>query len=349
MIRGECWRFFGFVACLGVVVSAMGSCTKSAKDLGVSSTEVFVYTALDDIYSRPVLDAFEQRTGITVQAVYDTEASKTTGLRTRLVAEKSRPRADVFWNNEVAQTILLKHEEVLEPYVSMSAAGIPAAYKDWAGYWTGFAARGRVIIYNTTLVTTPPDSVHDLLDPAWSGKACIAKPLFGTTATHVAAWFTGWGDDAAKAFLQKLRENQIAVVDSNGRVRDEVAKGTYAWGLTDTDDANGAIEDGLPVKWLFPDQGADGIGTLVIPNTVALIKGAPHADAGKLLIDFLLSPEVEFMLANMRSIQIPLNPELERPAKVPALKEIKTMDVAFEAIANAMPRSSAFVKDEFLQ
>lgn len=320
--------------------------------VGCSTPEqrsVVVYVALDEMFSRPILDQFERESGYTVKAVYDTEASKTTGLRTRLAAEKTRPRADVFWNNEVAQTILLKEEGVLEPYVSPRAAAFPERFKDAEGLWTGFAARGRVIIYNTHLVTAPPKSIYDLVKPEWRGKAAIARPLFGTTATHAAALFALWGEERAKAFFQDILANDIAVLEGNATVRDRVAAGDYAWGLTDTDDANGAVVDGLPAKWLFPDQEEGGLGTLLIPNTVALVKNGPNPVGGKALIDFLLSAETERRLSEMRSIQIPLNPIVDAPTGVPKIDSLKAMAVTFDAVAEAMPASSEFIKQEFLK
>lgn len=310
---------------------------------------VVVYVALDEMYSMPILDEFQKTSGIEVRAVYDTEASKTTGLRTRLVAEKSRPRADVFWNNEVAQTIMLKQNGVLEPYASPAAKAIPDKFRDPENYWTGFAARGRVIIYNTDLVKQPPVSILDFLKPEWAGKAAIGKPLFGTTATHTAALFAAWGPDRAKEFFRGLLKNNVAILEGNATVRDAVAQGRFAIGLTDTDDANGAIEDRLPARWLFPDQAADAAGTLLIPNTVALIKGAPHPDAAKKLIDYLLSPEVETKLASMRSIQIPLNPTVQAPKNVPRLADIKTMNVSFDAMAAQLSAALAFVQEEIIR
>jgi len=310
---------------------------------------VVVYTALDEMYSRPILEEFERRTGIDVKPAYDTEAAKTTGLVNRLVAEKPLPRADVFWNNEVAQTIVLKEKGVIERYASPSAAAIPPQFKDAEGYWTGFAARARVIIYNTDLVEDPPTSIRDFLKEEWSGEAAIAVPLFGTTATHAAALFSAWGDDKAKEFFTGLLENDVAVLAGNATVRDMVALGEYAVGLTDTDDANAAVEDGLPTRWLMPDQEPDGLGTLVIPNTVALVRGGPNPDGGKKLIDYLLSPDVEGRLSRMRSIQMPLNPSVEAPENVPRLDEVHAMDVSFEAIAAKMPTAATFIQEEFLR
>ena len=89
---------------------------------GGEEKTVVVYTSVDQVYSEPVFRDFEKETGIHVLPVYDVEATKTTGLVNRLIAEKARPQADVFWSGEFSQTIVLKNESVLAPYQSPSAA-----------------------------------------------------------------------------------------------------------------------------------------------------------------------------------------------------------------------------------
>ncbi|MCU0581711.1 MAG: hypothetical protein MUF26_04560, partial [Syntrophales bacterium] len=95
-----------------------------------SSPEVIIYTSVDQVYSEPVLQAFEKKTGIRVRPVYDIEASKTTGLVNRLIAEKDRPQADVFWSGEFVQTLLLKDRGVLAPYDAPNGRNLPALYRD---------------------------------------------------------------------------------------------------------------------------------------------------------------------------------------------------------------------------
>ncbi len=325
-----------------LVLATLASCSSPS-----TQPTVVVYVALDEMYSRPILDAFEQETGIAVEAVYDTEAAKTTGLVNRLLSERNRPRADVFWNNEVMQTIKLQREGVIAPYASPAAEGLPKEHIDEDHYWHGFAARGRVVIYNTDLVDDPPTAIEDFLDPKWKGKAAIANPLFGTTATHAAALFALWGPDKAKQFFRDLRANDIAILSGNATVRDLVARGEYAAGLTDTDDANGAVEDGFPVKWLLVDRAEDELGALVMPNTVAVVDGAPHPEHAKALVDYLLSPGVEAQLAAMRSIQIPLRDDVPRPEAVPSLEGVPFMPVTFNECADAMEESVPFIQAEF--
>ena len=125
-----------------------------------------------------------------------------------------------------------------------------------------------------------PKSIRDLTDPQWYEQCGIAKPLFGTTATHAACLFAAWGDEEAKEFLLSVKRN-ARIMSGNKQVAQAVASGSIAFGLTDTDDAIVEIERGMPVAIVYPDQGEGELGTLFIPNTLALIKGSPNPEAAK--------------------------------------------------------------------
>jgi iron(III) transport system substrate-binding protein len=106
---------------IGLLLILLGLACCS-KEQPAAQQEVVVYTSLDKVFSQPILEEFERKTGIKIKAVYDSEATKTTGLVNRLIAEKANPRADVFWNSETGRTIVLKQKGVLTPYKSPSAA-----------------------------------------------------------------------------------------------------------------------------------------------------------------------------------------------------------------------------------
>ena len=192
-----------------------------------------------------------------------------------------------------------------------------------------------------------PKSIFELMEPRWKGKVSLAYPLFGTTATHAAALFANLGKDKAKQYFQALKANGVKIVDGNASSRDRVADGTVAIGFTDTDDAYVAIKQGRPVDIVWPDK--DGMGTLLIPNTVALIKGGPNPEAGKKFIDFLLSKEVEQMLAFSDAGQIPVRADVKRPPHVPSPDKIKVMDVDFEEVAAQMEPSGRFLQKLFVR
>ena len=311
--------------------------------------EVIIYCSLDQIYSEPILNEFEDLTGINVKAVYDTELTKTVGLVNRIIAESKNPQCDVFWNNEISRTILLKEKGLLEKYISAEALDIPEQYKN--EFWAGFAARARIIIYNKEKFEDEelPSSVFDLIDPVWKGKAAIAYPMFGTTATHAAALFVALGDSLAVDFFQKIKENDIAILDGNATVRDQVVSGEFWWGLTDTDDANGAIEDGKPVGIIYPDQAEGELGTMLIPNTIALIKSSPNQDNAKKLIDFILRPETEKLLSEIRSAQIPLRKDVPKSKKAMNVDSTKIMEVDYEKVSDVIQISSETLQEIFVK
>jgi iron(III) transport system substrate-binding protein len=318
-------------ACVAAVLGLAGLGACRAADEGGRSVTVYVST--DRVFSEPVLREYERRTGVKVNAVYDTEETKSTGLANRLLAEKARPQADVFWSNEPVRTLVLKSREVLAPYRSPSADGIPGALVDPDGYWTGFSARVRVIAYNTTLVTAEeaPQSVFDLAETKWKGQVAMADPRFGSTSFHVAALYVLAGDDKMDDFFRRLRTNGVRVVDGNSVVRDLVARGEVKLGLTDTDDVNVAVENGLPVGMVLPDK--DGLGVPVMPNMVSLIDNAPRPGEGRQLIDYLLSPDVERQLAESEAVQIPLHPGVPGPKNLPAIDTFKPMTLDFARAA----------------
>jgi iron(III) transport system substrate-binding protein len=324
------------LALIGWLVTLSSCSGSNAPSDTVRTNEVTIYVSTDRPFAEPVLQAYEMKSGVKVNAVYDTEETKSTGLANRLLAEKARPQADVFWSNEPIRTLVLKRNDVLAAYSSPVAAPIPAVFKDPEGYWTGFSARMRVIAFNSKLVTPAdaPKSVSDLADPKWKGQVAVADPRFGSTSFHVAAIYTIAGDEKADEFFRKLKSNGVKIVDGNSVVRDMVVRGEVKVGLTDTDDANVAIEDKQPLGMVFPDR--EGIGVPVMPNMVSLIAGAPHPEEGKRLIDFLLSPESERLLAVSDAVQIPLQPGVEHPPNLPALDSIKPMTLDYQRVADRL-------------
>lgn len=319
------------IATLLVGVGLIAGCGGQQSSSG--TREVTVYVSTDRVFSEPVLQEYEQRSGVRVNAVYDTEETKSTGLANRLIAERNRPQADVFWSNEPVRTLVLKSRGVLAPYRSPAAEGIPGALIDPEGFWTGFSARIRVIAYNTQLVTRDeaPQSIFDLADPRWKGNAAIADPRFGSTSFHVAALYAQVGDAKMDDFIRRLKANEVRVVDSNSTVRDLVVRGEVKVGLTDTDDVNVAVENGDPVAMVLPDR--EGLGVPVMPNMVSLIADAPHADEGRRLIDYLLSPDVERMLAESEAVQIPLHAGVPGPRNLPSIDTFRPMTLDYTKAA----------------
>ena len=322
---------------ISLIVLLFTGCNKN-------QNEVVVYTSVDQIFSEPVLKEFEKETGITVKAVFDTEETKSTGVLNRLIAEKGNPQCDVFWSGDPVRTIVLKNKGITIPYQSPAAFDIAPVFKDPENYWTGFSARARVLIYNKELLEQQdvPQSIFDLTNEKYKGRVAIANPLFGTTTFHIAALFSVLGDEKARQFMSELKKNEVIIATSNGDVKKRVMMGEAACGLTDTDDAFEAMKESGNVGIVFLDQ--QGIGSLIMPNTVCLIKNSPHSKNGKILIDYLLSKETEARLAKSCA-QMPLHKGVETPENIPSLDNIRPMKIDYDKTSQKLEDIQNYLKE----
>lgn len=313
--------------------------------------DLVVYIAHDQIHAEPLIKSFEIETGLTVETAYDTETNKTIGHVNRIRAEKDRVRCDVFWNNEVAHTVALANEGFLAAHVSKTGADIPAKFRDPENRWYGFGARARVLIVNTDLLD--PRRVHGmwtLLESEHEEHVGMARPLTGTTLTHMAALYDVLGEESAEEYLEEIRrrneDDTLDLTSGNATLMRKVRDGKLAFGWTDTDDYNVARDAGFPVAMVAPDQ--HGVGTLLIPNTIAILEGAPHRTNAERFVEWVLRKEFEALLANSRSAQIPVRAAVPRPAHVLDVSKIKLMDVDYGKLGAALPARQERLKEIFL-
>src|SRR5260221_5884623 len=136
----------------GVLVPLLGP--------GARAKVVVVYASQDEVYAEPILQEFMRQTGIKVKAVYDSEAVKTVGLANRLLAERARPRCDVFWNNEELRTRQLAAQNL---------------FRETNG-WVAIGFRSRRMAINTDRLslTAAPKSLLELTNESWRGKVSLA-------------------------------------------------------------------------------------------------------------------------------------------------------------------------------
>jgi iron(III) transport system substrate-binding protein len=246
--------------------------------------QVIAYCAQDQVYAEPIFRQFEKETGIKVRPVFDNEAVKTVGLANRLLAERSHPQCDVFWANEEMRTRQLAAQNV---------------FRETNG-WATFGYRSRRIVINTNRVSldAAPRSLQSLTNEHWRGKVALAYPQFGTTATHFHALRQFWGQTNWENWCRSLAANKPLLVDGNSVVVKEVGSGEAWIGLTDSDDIADGQKEGYPIVAL-PMTGE----TLLIPNTVAVVRGAPHPEAAQRLFDYLQRREVLDQLVRAKALE----------------------------------------------
>lgn len=314
--RNRFWPLLGPAVVVLALVAVLY--VASRQWVGRVST-VVVYTSQDQVYSEPILRAFEEETGIRVRAVYDSEAVKTVGLVNRLMAERSHPQCDVFWNNEELRTRQLEAHGVLDssrPWVSL-----------------GYRSRRLVVNTNELALMEAPLALAELTNAVWRGKVALAYPLFGTTATHFLALRQQWGDAAWQTWCRALAANDPLIVDGNSLVVQMVGRGEVPIGLTDSDDIAAGQREGLPVEaQRFSEE------SLRIPNTVAIVRGAPRAAAAERLVHYLQRPGTVLQLVEAHALEAANSPEAGAG-----------LQPDWEALLKQLEDDTAFLKEVFLR
>jgi iron(III) transport system substrate-binding protein len=178
----------------------------------------------------------------------------------------------VFWGNEEFRTRQL------------AGAGL---FRETNG-WISFGYRSRRLALATGASNLPPiRSLMDLTNAAFRKRIAMAYPLFGTTATHLIALRQHWGESRWLEWCRAFAANEPFIVDGNSAAARFAARGEALIALTDSDDIAAEIREGARLTALPPTP-----DTLLIPNTVAVIRRCPHPENAQRLFEDLQRPEV---------------------------------------------------------
>ncbi|MDI5967945.1 2-aminoethylphosphonate ABC transporter substrate-binding protein [Streptomyces sp. SL13] len=280
---------------LAAVLTACGG--SPAAGSGKPSTEVTVYSADglhsddgDGFYDK----AFKQFTAATGIKVNYVEGGSGEMVQ-RLVRERSNTQADLI----VTLPPFIQQAEskgLLQTYRPAGADQVAAADKDPAGRWTSIVDNYLCFVYNTQKLPSPPKTWNDLLAPAFRSKLQYSTPgVAGDgTAVLIKAMHDLGGQGPALDYLKKLQTNNVGPSASTGQLAAEVDKGELLV-------ANGDVQMNYADRTTMPHQGiffpaATAGGrptTFALPYAAGLVANAPHADAGKKLLDFLLTAPVQ--------------------------------------------------------
>ena len=310
------WLFGGLLSA-AILVAAL---VPSLKLFKRRVEQVVVYASQDQVYAEPILRDFTRQTGIKVRTVFDNEAVKTVGLANRLLAESGHPQCDVFWNNEELRTRQLARRGVFRA----------------TNGWEVFGYRSRRVIINTNRLplAQAPRSLRELTNAVWRGKVALAYPLFGTTATHLLALRQLWGVARWEAWCRALAANQPLLVDGNSVVARLVGQGEAWVGLTDSDDLAAEQRNGAPLTALPPDA-----ETLLIPNSVGVLRGAPHGAAAQRLFLYFQRPEVVARLVGAAALE----------GATPQMRPSKTLTPNWPALLADLDPATAALRQIFLR
>lgn len=285
-----------FAASLACCMSPFAAFAQDASLVEAAKKEGSVtwYTTLVvDQVVQPIVQGFEQKYDIKVNFV--SAPWQETAFRVINEGKANSIQADVF--DSLPAYAAIHSAGLIQPYISEAAKNYDPAYKDAAGSWTANIIQPLSPAINTDMVSAAdaPKTYEDLLDPKWKGKmAWPNSASIGGPPGFIAAVLSTMGEAKGMDYLHKLAAQKIANVPSNPRVvLDRAVQGENPLVLS-IYNYHAAISknQGAPVDWIRMEPLVAHVGL------VSLIKGAPHPNAGKLLIDYILSDEGAKVMAD---------------------------------------------------
>ena len=237
-------------------------------------------------------DAFTKATGIKVQYI---EAGSG-GVVERVAKEKSNPQADVlvtlppFIQRAEAEGLLQK----FTPEAASVIAGGDESYQPLVNNYMNF-------IYNAEALKEAPKSYSDLLDAKFKGKIQYSTPgqAGDGTAVMLQVIHSFGGKDQAFDYLKKLQDNNVGPSASTGKLTALVNKSELYVANGDLQMNMSQMSDNPNIRVFWPAGPNGERSALPLPYYVALVVGAPDADNGKKLIEFLLSKDAQAIVSSV--------------------------------------------------
>ncbi|MFV0292961.1 MAG: ABC transporter substrate-binding protein [Paracoccus sp. (in: a-proteobacteria)] len=317
----------------------------SVPALAANAAELNVICAADVVICEKLVTEFESNhSDIDVNMVRLSSGEAYAKIR----AEGRNPQTDLWWGGTG------------DPQLQAASDGLTAEYKspllpelqDWAvkqaetsgyravGVYSGALGWG----YNTEIFEKKglkePVCWSDLLDPALKGEIQVADPnSSGTAYTALATLVQLMGEDEAFAYLVKLDDNVAQYTKSGSAPVKSAARGEAGLGIVFMHDAVSQSVEGFPVKAIAP---CEGTGYEV--GSMSIIEGGPNPDEARIFYDWALTADVQSLMPEAGSFQIPSNKAAVASEHTPDISKMKLIDYDFAQYGSADRRKELLAR-----
>jgi iron(III) transport system substrate-binding protein len=324
---------------LALVAGAAGC----GDDGGSGSGKLTVYSGREEELVAPLLEQFEQESGVDLEVRYGDSAE----LAATIAEEGDNSPADVFFAQDPGSLGALEEEGLLTELPDEILDRVPERFRDPDGRWTGTSGRVRVLAYNTEELSEEevPDSVFDLTDPKWKGKIGF-PPTNASFQAFVTAMRLSAGEERAREWLEGFAANDPKTYEKNTPVVEAVAAGEIELGLVnhyylylvkeeqpDAAVANHFLEAGDP-------------GALVSVAGAAILDSTDDEELAREFVDYLLSDEGQrFYTEEAEEAEYPLVEGIEPKEGLPALDTLDGPDVQLDAFGPELEKTLELIRE----
>jgi iron(III) transport system substrate-binding protein len=249
--------------------------------------------------------------------------------------------ADVFSSIDIGNFVTLKTQGALAAYMPATAAKLLPMFRGLDKDATFHATVGSVLViaYNRDKVTADeaPKTWSDMLDPKWADKLVIAHPGFGIYAAN---WAVQVSKLYGKDYIARLHALRPQVARSMNDAMKMVASGERLVAAAPAAAALEAADDGKPLAVQYPSDGA-----ILVTTPSAVLKSAPHPNAARLFMDYLLSPDFGEIL--VKAHYAARRTGVALPSGNKAVTDIKVIRPNITEMTKAVPQVTALWRDVF--
>ncbi len=328
-----------------LLLATLGATTFCATN--VQADEINIYSLRQPELLAPLTAAFEEKTGIKTNVLFVKD-----GAIDRVASEGENSPADVVMTVDIGRLDAAKKAGIWQPIPQDVAANVPANFVDPEGAWVALTARARIFYVSKDRVEAENLSYADLASDEWAGRICTRSGQHSYSIGLVASQIAHKGEEATKEWLEGVRDNLARKPTGNDRAQvqaiysgecDLAIGNTYYMGKMLTNDAEPEQKEwAASVRLVYPD--AEQSKTHVNVSGVVLAKNAPHEEAAKQFIEFLLSDEAQAIYAET-NFEFPIMPGVEASDLVQSWGELKADSLPLAEIADKRDEASKLVDE----
>ncbi|WP_244895371.1 extracellular solute-binding protein [Evansella clarkii] len=301
--------------------------------------QLVVYSSRNENFVDPLLQKFEEETGIEVMALHGADPLQ-------LEEEAGNVQADIFISNDLGALGYLDNQGLLAGSEPEGIETIPAEFRADDNAYFAISARSRGFIYNKDLISEDemPTSIEDLFDEKWADVEngyAITRGGNGGMLGNVSALRYEWGDDKTAEWVASIRENSAGIYEGHGDIRRAVGAGEHSFGLVNNYYYHQQLLEPTDnnVGFIYLDQGEDEMGVIANAAGVGLVEGAPNEENAHAFLEWVLKPENQVAFVG-ESLELLINSEYgaEYPEEVEPhvveFDELKVQDMPLKELGN---------------
>jgi iron(III) transport system substrate-binding protein len=309
----------------GGVRPSFAQASNQVVDMAAAKKEgkVVWYCSVPIATAQKIANLFQTKTGINVE-LFRSGGSNIL-RRFQQEGDSGKVFVDVLTHSDPAAANALTKKDKFVPFKATDFDKVPAEVKDAQGMHVAQRLNVMAIYVRDDMLAEAdrPKTWADLLNPKYKGKIVMPDPNFSSLLVVIAGMLGkahGW------QYFEKLRANDIMIVQSNQQVSDMIKRGERAIAMAaDAAYVGPSRKQGMKISILYPSDGA-----FVIASPSSVVKGSPNPNAAKAFADFMLSRDVQQLFPS--EYLYSARTDIDGPPGYPSLTSFKIHPVDYDYV-----------------